>query len=201
MPRNARKPVVILCGLAGSGKSTAAGMVAARFKLKHVSAGDQFRAMAKERGMDLIALGRYAARHPEFDKELDLALLAHAKKGGVVLDGRASAFLARKMKIPAVKVFLAVDPKVSAERVAKRDGLSVAKALAASRLREREIARRLKALYGLDTASTAYYDAVIQTDRYTADEVVDLISSLVKYDRHQARNDHPRPPKDQGNDA
>jgi len=201
MPRSEHRPVVIICGLAGSGKSTAAGLVAERFGLKHVSAGDQFRAMAKERGLDLIELGRYAAKHPEFDKELDMALLANAKKGGVVLDGRAAAYLAGKLRIPAVKVFLAVDPKVSAKRVAKRDGLSPAKALAASRLRERQIARRLKALYGLDTSSTAYYDAVIQTDRYTPAEVVDLISSLVKYDRHQARNDGPRPPKDQGNDA
>jgi len=159
-------------------------MIAKRFKLKHVSAGDQFRAVAKERGMDLIDLGRYAAKHPEFDKELDRRVMAQAKKGGVVLDGRASAYLAKKLRIPALKVFLTVDPKVSAKRVAKRDGISVAKALSGSRQREREIAKRLKTLYGLDTSSTAYYDAVIQTDRYSPEEVLELIASLVNYERH-----------------
>lgn len=187
MPK--RKPVVIICGLAGSGKSTAAEMVAKRFKLAHVSAGDQFRKIAKERKMSLIDLGRYAEKHPSFDKELDRRVMARARKGGVVLDGRASAYLARRMRIPALKVFLTVDPKVSARRVAKRDGVPVAKALKMSAQREREIARRLKTLYGLDTSSSAYYDAVIQTDRYTPREVVELIASLIAYDGNQAWND------------
>lgn len=184
MPKSKRRLVVIICGLAGSGKSTAATMIAKRFRLKHVSAGDQFRAIAKERGMNLIDLGRYAAKHPEFDKELDQRLMTAAKKGGVVLDGRASAFLAKKMRIPALKIFLTVDPKVSAKRVAKRDHITVAKALSGSRQREREIATRLKTLYGLDTSSTEYYDAVIQTDRYSPVEVLELIASLVNYERH-----------------
>jgi cytidylate kinase len=179
-----KKPVIIICGLAGSGKSTAATAIAKRFRLAHVSAGDQFRAVAKERGMSLIDLGRYAAKHPEFDKELDRRMMAAAGKGGVVLDGRASAYLARKMRIPALKIFLTVDPKESARRVAARDGISVAKALKMSAQREREIRTRLRTLYGLDTSSTAYYDAVIQTDRYTPKEVSDLIASLVTYDRH-----------------
>ena len=176
--------MVIICGLAGSGKSTVATMIAKRFKLTHVSAGDQFRKIAKERGMNLIELGRYAAKHPEFDKELDRRVMSQARKGGVVLDGRASAYLAKKRRIPALKIFLTVDPKISAKRVAKRDGISVAKALLTSRQREREIAKRLKTLYGLDTSSTAYYDAVIQTDRYSPEEVLSLIASLVTYERH-----------------
>ncbi|MFA5854600.1 MAG: nucleoside monophosphate kinase [Patescibacteria group bacterium] len=176
-----KKLVVIICGLAGSGKSTAATAIAKRFKLKHVSAGDQFRAIAKERGQSLIELGRYAAKHPEFDKELDQRMMIAAKKGGVVLDGRASAYLSKKMRIKATRIFLTVDPKESARRVAKRDGISAPAALKASRQREREVAHRLKALYGLDTSSTAYYDAVIQTDRYAPKEVADLIASLVTY--------------------
>ncbi|WKZ28894.1 MAG: nucleoside monophosphate kinase [Patescibacteria group bacterium] len=180
MPKR-NKLVVIICGLAGSGKSTAATRISKRFKLKHVSAGDQFRAVAKERKMSLIELGRYAEKHPEFDKELDRRMMIAAKKGGVVLDGRASAYLSKKLRIPAIKIFLTVDPKISAKRVAKRDGISAATALKTSRQREREVARRLKALYGLDTSSTAYYDAVIQTDRYRPEEVAELIASLVTY--------------------
>ena len=176
-----KKPLVIICGLAGSGKSTAATTIAKRFKLKHLSAGDHVRSLAKKLKMNLIEWGRYAEKHPNIDKEIDYSIMQRAKKGGFVLDGRTFAYLAKKMKIPAVKVFLNVDPNVSAVRVAKRDGISVATALKASRQREREIARRLRALYGLDTSSTAYYDAVIQTDRYAPHEVAELIASLVIY--------------------
>jgi cytidylate kinase len=179
MPRDKR--VIILGGLAGSGKSSTATALARRFKLRHVSAGDIFRAIAKERRTDLISLGRYAEKHPEFDKVLDDRLLAEARKGGVILDGRAGAYLSKKRRIPALKIFLSVDPMVSAKRVSKRDGITFKAALAHSRLREREIARRLKRLYGLDTSDTSYYDAVIQTDGYTVKEVVELITALVKY--------------------
>ena len=179
MPRN--KTVIFIGGLAGSGKSSTAKMLARRFGLRHVSAGDIFRAIAKERGENLIALGRYAEKHPEFDKVLDDRLLAEARKGRVILDGRAGAYLSKKRRIKALKVFLSVDPLVSAKRVAKRDGTTIKAALAQSRLREREVARRLKRLYGLDTSDTSYYDAVIQTDGYTVKEVVDLITELVKY--------------------
>ena len=176
--------VITLGGLAGSGKSTAAAALTKKFKLRHVSAGDMFRAIAKERKMDLIQLGRYAERHPKFDEELDKRMLAEARKGGVILDGRATAFLTKKSRIPALRIFLMVDPKVSANRVAMRDGISVAKALKSSQIREREIARRLKTLYGLDTKDTSAYDAVIETDGYSVQEVVNLIIQLVKYGRN-----------------
>ncbi len=176
-----RKPTIILCGLAGSGKSTAATALSQELGLPHLSAGDIFRQIAKERGMDLIALGRYAAKHPEFDSKIDDRLVAAAKKGGVIIDGRATAYLTRKKRIPALRVFLTVDPIVSARRVAKRDGISVAKALSMSRLREREVARRLKALHGLDTSDASYYDVVIQTDAYASSEVVEIISHLSRY--------------------
>jgi cytidylate kinase len=170
-----------LCGLAGSGKSTAAKALSARLKLPHVSAGDLVRKIAKQQGIDLITLGRYAEKHPEFDRKLDYDLLDRAREGGVIIDGRATAYLARKFKVPALKVFLAVDPKVSAKRVAGRDGLSPAAALRKSALREREIARRLKKLHGLDTSDDSYYDVVIHTDDYAPGEVVDLITHLSRY--------------------
>jgi cytidylate kinase len=176
----AKKPTIIICGLAGSGKSTTAKLLAKRFRIPHVSAGDLFRAVAKKRKMSLIDLGRYAEKHPEFDKDLDALMMRRLAKGQVIVDGRAAAYLAAKRGIKALKVFLEVDPKVSAARVAKRDGIPVRQALAMSRLREKEIARRLKRLYGLDTGSTAYYDAVVQTDLYSPEETVEIISRLAR---------------------
>jgi cytidylate kinase len=176
-------PAVILGGLAGSGKSTVSAALSKIYGLRRVSAGDIFRAIAKERKTDLIAFGRYAEKHPQIDKEIDKRLLEEAKKGDVILDGRAVAYLSKKARIPALRIFLGVGEKQSAKRVAKRDGITPKKALAYSRLREREIARRLKSLYGLDTSDTSNYDVCIQTDGYTPKEVIGLIAQLVKYGR------------------
>jgi cytidylate kinase len=186
--KNTRKserhyPAVILGGLAGSGKSTVSSALSKIFGLRRVSAGDTFRAIAKEQKTELIEFGRYAEKHPQIDKEIDKRLLEEAKKGDVILDGRATAYQTRQARIPALRIFLDVGEEQSAKRVAKRDGITPKKALAYSRLREREIARRLKKLYGLDTSDTSNYDVCIQTDGYTPKEVVGLIAQLVKYAR------------------
>jgi len=173
-----------LGGLAGSGKSTAAKMLARRFGIRRISAGDMFRTIAKERKIDLIELGRYAEKHPKFDRELDERMISEARKGAAVLDGRATAYLTKKRSIPALRVWLSVEPKVSAERVARRDKLTKAEAFKKSRKREREVAKRLKALWGLDMKDTSYYDVVIQTDNYSPKEVVDIISQIVRYGRN-----------------
>lgn len=175
---------ILLGGLAGSGKSTTAKALAKRFKLRHVSAGDMTRIVAKEMGMNLIELGRHREKNPNLDKVLDNKLMDEAKKGNVIVDGRTLAYLATKRRIPGLKVFLAVDPKVSAARVAKRDGIARKKALQISSKREREIDRRLRKLWGVDTSDTSYYDVVIQTDDYSPKEVVDIISQIVRYGRN-----------------
>jgi predicted cytidylate kinase len=154
-------------------------MLSKRFKIPHVSAGDIFREIAEERGVSLIELGRHAERNPEFDRELDERLMARAKRGGVVIDGRAPCFLAWKRKIRAFKIWLAARPGTMAERVGKREGKSAAEALAESRKREREVARRLKALWGLDTRDLSYYDLIVQTDGYTPKEAVALIVEAI----------------------
>lgn len=182
--RRSGKPTIVLGGLAGSGKSTTAKLLSKRFALRRVSAGDMFRAMAKEKRMDLIEFGRLCEKKPSIDKALDLRMIDEAKRGGAVLDGRATAFLTRKRRIPALRIWLAVDPKVSAKRVAKRDKLTAKSALLKSAKREREVAKRLKLLWGVDTTDTSYYDAVIQTDDYSPKEVVDIITRLVRYGRH-----------------
>jgi len=182
--RRSEKPTIVLGGLAGSGKSTTAKLLAKRFALRRVSAGDMFRAMAKEKRMDLIEFGRLCEKKTSIDKALDLRMIDEAKRGGAVLDGRATAFLTRKRKIPALRIWLAVDPEVSAKRVAKRDKLTAKAALLKSAKREREVAKRLKLLWGVDTTDTSYYDAVIQTDDYSPKEVVDIIAQLVRYGRH-----------------
>lgn len=177
------KPTIVLGGLAGSGKSTTAKLLAKRFGLRRVSAGDMFRAMAKEAGMGLIDFGRKAEKEPEIDRELDERMIAEARKGGAILDGRATAYLTDKRRIPALRIWLAVDPRVSAKRVAGRDGLTVKEALRKSAKREREVAKRLKLLWGVDTTDTSYYDAAIQTDDYSPKEVADIITRLVRYGR------------------
>lgn len=154
---------VAIAGLPGSGKTTAARLVASELGLEHVSAGQIFRDLATERGISLEAFSRLAEKDHAIDRALDARVLSHARKDGVLLDGRLVAWVLTANHIRALRVWLACREGVRAERVAKRDGVSTAQALEANRARERSEAARYQAIYGVSLESPAYYDATVTT--------------------------------------
>lgn len=173
-----RPRAIVVCGLFGSGKTTIAKMLSEMLGIPHVSTGAFFRKVAAEKFPDLeqaqavIALGTWYADHPELDVELDDLVLAEVAKGACVADGRVTAALAERRGIPALKVQLLVHPLIGARRVAGREGKKLAQVIEENDRRETDIARRLKALYGVDAGDPGHYDLVIDTDDLTAEGVL-----------------------------
>ena len=172
---------IILCGPNGSGKTTVGKIIAARANLRAVSTGAFFRAEADQRFPELptvtercIKLGLLYEEHPELDKALDDKVLATAAEGAVI-DGRASAWLAHLRGIDAYKVWFDVNPLIGARRVSLRDGVPVTEAVEKNIVRERDIARRLGALYGLDLRDRSYFDLILRTDDLEPENVADII--------------------------
>ena len=143
------RAVVTVGGPPGSGKSTAGRLVAGALELEFRSAGDLFRAEARRRGMDLAAFGRYAADHPEVDRELDRSMQALAVPGRL-LDGRIQGPLCRRAGVPVYDVVVTAREEVRVRRVADRDGQPVE--LARRLVREREASERdrYRRFYGID---------------------------------------------------
>src|SRR5690606_35080872 len=117
-------------GPPGSGTTTTAEHVAARLELELVPGGEVFRAMAAERGMTLAQFGRYATDHPTVDAELDARLADRARRGDVLIESRLAGWIAHNEGLVAVTVFVDCAPEVRAARVAGREGLTAAQALA-----------------------------------------------------------------------
>ena len=141
--------VVTIGGPPGSGKSTAGRLVAGSLDLEFFSAGEFFRTEARRHEMDLEAFGRYAATHPEVDRELDARMQALARPGRL-LDGRIQGALCRKAGAAVYDVVVTAREDVRAQRVAERDGQSVEEAC--ERVTEREASERDRYLrfYGID---------------------------------------------------
>ncbi|HEV2231071.1 MAG TPA: AAA family ATPase, partial [Thermoplasmata archaeon] len=70
--------MVTLTGPPGSGKTTAGRLAAELLRLEFISAGEQFRAEAAQRGVDLDALSTAAEADPAIDRALDDRMLGLA---------------------------------------------------------------------------------------------------------------------------
>jgi cytidylate kinase len=170
--------LVTVSGPPGSGTTTTSKHVAARLELELVPGGAVFRALAAERGMSLADFGRYAIDHPDVDLELDARLAARARKGDAVIESRLAGWIAHNEGVPAVTVFVDCVPHIRAERVAKREGLTVARARADNRERERVERARYLALYEIDIEETAIYDLVLDSGALSPTELSDRIADV-----------------------
>jgi cytidylate kinase len=141
--------VVAIGGPPGSGKSTAGRFVATELGLEYRSAGEQFRAEAARRGMDVAAFGRYAEAHPEVDRDLDRAMQELARPGRL-LDGRIQGILCRRNGTPVRYVVVTAEWDERVRRVAQRDGQSILQAAEQVRAREASERARYSKYYGID---------------------------------------------------
>ena len=170
--------VVTVGGPPGSGKSTAGRLVAEALGLEYRSAGELFRAEARRRGMDLAEFGRFAAAHPEVDRELDRGMQSLATPGRL-LDGRIQGALCRRAKLAVYDIVVTAREEVRVRRVADRDGQSVEVARAKVREREASERDRYRRFYGIDLDREPAGLVVDSSDRPPL-EVADRVLSFVR---------------------
>lgn len=173
-----RRVTVAISGQPGSGKTTYARMVAERLGLRYVSMGGLFRAMARERGLGLVEFHRLAEEDPSFDLLVDERAFEEARRGGVVVDGHLAGWLLRD--VADVKVFFTAPLEVRARRVAERDGVSYEEALRQVVEREESNRRRYMEIYGIDVADLSVFDLVINTAKWSREEVAEAVIGLVE---------------------
>jgi cytidylate kinase len=169
--------VITISGLSGSGKSTAARILAERLGITAIDVGKIFRAMAAKHGMDVSTFGAYAEKHPEVDRQFDEAMIEKVRKStkGVVLQGRLAGWMTLRHKVPAFRIWLAAKSRTRAQRITGREKAKYSKILKQTLHRDRMNRVRYIKTYGLDLNDTSIYDSVVQTDTLSADEVVDVI--------------------------
>lgn len=168
--------IVTLSGLPGSGKTSVARELIARYGFTMISAGEQFRKLAQERGMTLEEFGALAQN----DSSIDIAIDQRQKELAVKYDmSLVEGRLAGHTIDADIKIWLKTTPQVRAQRVAKREGISVEKALADNETRERVEATRYKTFYDIDQNDWSCYDLIIDTRLWDAKGVADIIGTAI----------------------
>ncbi|MBX5321014.1 MAG: cytidylate kinase family protein [Candidatus Bathyarchaeota archaeon] len=175
--------VICICGMAGSGKSTLAKKLAEKYNLKYYSGGEALKALAIEKGYKPLKKGWWESpeglsflenrrKNPEFDKAVDQKLLEAAKQGNAVLDSWTMPWLLED----GFKIWLEASQNKRAERVAKRDGISVEKALETLRNKEEKTRAIYKRLYGFNLGEDfTPFHLILDTDNLTAEEVFQVL--------------------------
>jgi len=170
--------VITVSGLAGSGTTTLCKNLARCYGFKHVYAGLIFRQMAKEMGMSLQEFQEYAEMHPEIDREVDRRQVEAAKECNVVIEGRLAGWMVKEADL---KIWLDAPIQVRAQRVAKREGISVEEAFMQIAKREMQNRKRYLNLYGIDINDLSVYDLVINTANWGPDGVFAIVKAAIDH--------------------
>jgi cytidylate kinase len=171
--------LITISGLPGAGTSTVARLVADALRIERVDGGTVFRTMAAERDLDVGEFSRVAEQDPEFDLELDQRLANRARRGDVVLESRLAAWIATNEGLPATRAWVAADEDERARRVAAREGVHPAAALAANRTREASERLRYRTYYGIDLDDQTVYDLVIDSTGSEPETIAESIVAAV----------------------
>jgi len=172
---------ITVSGLSGSGKTAFAKALAHELGLKYVSIGDLFRELAEEKGMSIEEFSK--VRDKKIDLEADAKMLKLAKKGGYVLVGRLSGFVAGDDADLRILIF--TDLETRARRVANRDKKDLEEARQDLIERDNANTERYKELYGIDDQNDfSIYDLIIDNTDLTYEELtkekIDEVKKLLK---------------------
>ncbi|MEM3730900.1 MAG: cytidylate kinase family protein [Candidatus Bathyarchaeia archaeon] len=186
--KKAKKPIVIcICGMAGSGKSTVAKKLARKYGLKYYSGGDALKMLAIERGHQPIEHGWWETeegmrflnereKDPKFDEAVDKKLLEIASQGNVILDSWTMPWLLKE----GFKIWLEASSERRAERIAKRDGISVEEAMEALKKKEEKTKAIYKKLYGFSLGEDFEpFHLILDTENLSAREVFQILCEVI----------------------
>jgi cytidylate kinase len=132
-----------------------------------------------EKALGLVDRLRLHPPHERYMRGLKQAAQAAAARGSVILVGRGSRFLVGES--PDVFRLRLVAPLAwRAERMAAREGWSSEEALARCVTVDRMRERFMRYFYGESAANPAAYDLVVDTARVPLEDLIDLVTTLLR---------------------
>jgi len=183
MVKGMKKHIITIAGRPGSGKSTTAKAVAEQLGFQHFSSGDLFRAIAKERGIDVLQANLSAEENAEIDHAVDGRLREMGSaEDQLVVDSRMAwhwmpfsfkVFLDLELEVAAQRILDNMDKKRRTSEHIPDDPAEYAETL---RRRLDSETRRYKSLYDADPYHMDNYDLVIDTATNNIEETIALVT-------------------------
>jgi len=173
--------IITISGIAGSGKSTVAKLLAKKLNYNHYSIGDFMREIAKERNISLLELSKQAEEDKTIDKELDKKQIELGKtEDNFVIDSRLGFHFIKDSK----KIFLDVNLNEAAKRILKEKRQheqykDIQESIEKIKKRIKSEDKRYRGYYNLHYHDRKNYDLVIDTTELKPEEIVDEILKTI----------------------
>ena len=169
--------IITIGGPAGSGTSTTSRILSELTGIPVISAGDIFRQMAAENGMDILSFSKFAEGNIEIDQEIDKRQAQMASEANdLIVEGRISAYFVDA----DLKVWCNAPLEVRAERISRRENKSLELAREEIITRETSEAQRYLEIHNIDIKNMDVYDIVINTHAFMADSVAQIILKVTE---------------------
>lgn len=165
---------IAISGRSGCGNTTVSAIVARRLGISLINY--TFRMMAEERNMSFQELRALAEKDDSVDMDLDRRQVELAMESDCVLASRLAIWMLEEADL---KVYLDATAEERARRIASREGGSVEQKLEETLRRDELDTKRYARIYGIDNTDTSRADLVIDTSRYTPDEIASQIIAAV----------------------
>lgn len=162
--------IIAISGKSGCGNTTVSRMVADR--LGYTPVNYTFRTMAAEMGVPLEELLKKAQESLEYDRKLDEHQTMLARKGNTVIGSRLAMWMVPEADL---KVYLKASPSVRVNRIFAREGGDRATIERFTLERDAKDRQRYLALYNIDIDDVSIAHLVIDTERWSAVQVADII--------------------------
>jgi cytidylate kinase len=177
--------LLVVGGPGGSGSSTIAKLLASKFSLNYVYAGQIMRRIAKEKGFDSLENFLKALNTQEsekIDEVIDRKIIRLSYSENVLIESKIFSALAFKLQIPTtISIWLDAKVDVRAKRKSKSEKCKTIEEI------KKELGERLKydnerysKLYDIDYMSPKKYnDIVLDTSNMNEYQTLALILKLI----------------------
>ena len=168
---------IAVSGKSGCGNTTVSTLLSQALGVTLINY--TFRQLAAEKGMTLAQVIESAKTDDSYDMYVDSHQVELAKKEPCVLGSRLAIWM---LKEADLKVYLYASDEVRANRVFTREGGDLKQIQEFTAMRDSEDSRRYKKLYDIDNNDYAFADVIIDTSKYTPEQIVrQILDELTKH--------------------
>jgi cytidylate kinase len=170
---------ITVSGPPGSGTTSLAKYLAAHHTLEMISAGEVFRQIAREKGMDIGELGKLAENDLSIDALIDVRQKEIAQaRDDIVVEGRLSGWMVENADL---KIWLTAPLACRAKRISYRDEVDEYTARMMTTVREACEARRYQNYYSIDIHDLTPYHIILNSERWSTEQLGAIVDTSIAF--------------------